>query len=371
MCRIVARDVIGCRAHSPGAAVIADARAEFKRVIRTFRNADDGKAMALFALDLAFFLGAFAFTLLARNPVAQLAGGALMGLAIARLFVIGHDACHQCYVSDRTWNRRIAWLAFLPSLTTYSLWEAGHNLGHHVFTNLRGRDYVWTPLSKAEFDALPGWRRTLERFYRSGVGYGGYYLVELWWKKLMFPSVREMPSRRPVYVRDSAIVAAFACGWAATIVAVAIASGQSALVLLAVALVWPLLVWSAIMGAVIYLHHTHPQVRWYADDVRWEADRDGVSSTVHVTFPGRVGWLLNNIMAHPAHHLDVRIPLYNLTPAHGALAAQNAPVFEQPFSWAYVRDTIRRCKLYDYEAQRWMDFDGGYTSPPRSEAAAA
>jgi omega-6 fatty acid desaturase (delta-12 desaturase) len=57
---------------------------------------------------------------------------------------------------------------FLPSLTPYSLWEVGHNLGHHVYTNLRGMDYVWTPMTKPEFDALPAWRQLAERFYRSG-----------------------------------------------------------------------------------------------------------------------------------------------------------------------------------------------------------
>lgn len=363
--------MIGCaRTHSGGSA-ISDTRAQFKRVIRTFRNAADLRAVGLLVLDLALFVGAFAFTLLAGDPWARLAGGAVMGWVIARLFVIGHDACHQSYVSDRGWNRRIAWIAFLPSLTTYSLWEAGHNLGHHVYTNLRGRDYVWTPLSKADYDALPGWRRALERFYRCGVGYGAYYLVELWWKKLFFPSAREMASRRSVYTRDSVIVTVFACTWAAVVVSTALYTQQSPLALLGAAMVWPLLVWSALMGCVIYFHHTHPQLRWYADDAHWEADRDGVSTTVNITFPHRIGWLLNNIMAHTAHHLDVRIPLYHLTPANRALVAAGAPVLEQPFSWASLADTVRRCKLYDYDAQRWTDFDGRYTSPPQREAAAA
>jgi hypothetical protein len=76
-------------------------------------------------------------------------------------------------------------------------------------------------------------------------------------------------------------------------------------------------------------------------------------------------------MAHPAHHLDVRIPLYSLTSAYGALVSGGAPTIEQPFSLRHVLDTIHRCKLYDYEAQRWMDFDGRYTSPAPSEAVAA
>jgi omega-6 fatty acid desaturase (delta-12 desaturase) len=100
-----------------------------------------------------------------------------LSLAIARLFVLGHDACHQSLFTRRRVNRWVGRLLFAPSLTPYSLWEVGHNLGHHVYTNLRGMDYVWTPLSKAEFDGMPPWRQRAERFYRSGYGCGAYYLV--------------------------------------------------------------------------------------------------------------------------------------------------------------------------------------------------
>ena len=96
------------------------------------------------------------------------------GLWIARLFVIGHDACHGSYTPNKTLNQWIGRIAFLPSLTPYSLWDIGHNLAHHGFTNLKGRDYVWTPYSPSEFAQLPWLRRQLERVYRSGVGQGVY-----------------------------------------------------------------------------------------------------------------------------------------------------------------------------------------------------
>src|ERR1700676_1029693 len=72
-------------------------------------------------------------------------------LWIARLFVIGHDACHGSYKPNKAHNKWIGLISFLRSLTRYSLWEIGHNLAHHGFTNLKGRDYVWTPYSPAEF----------------------------------------------------------------------------------------------------------------------------------------------------------------------------------------------------------------------------
>ena len=128
-------------------------------------------------------------------------------LWIARLFVIGHDACHGSYTPNKTLNKWIGRIAFLPSLTPFSLWEIGHNLAHHGFTNLKGRDYVWTPYSPSEFANLSWVRRALERIYRSGFGQGVYYMIEMWWKKLFFPGRKHVTTRRLSYTFDSLLVA--------------------------------------------------------------------------------------------------------------------------------------------------------------------
>ena len=285
-----------------------------------------------------------------------------MGLAIARLFVIGHDACHQAFFADRRTNRFLGRIAFLPSLTNYSLWEAGHNVGHHVYTNLRGRDHVWVPRTKAEYDAMPPWRRALERHYRSGFGYGLYYAVELWWKQLVWPTAEQRARPNGAYRQDTALVAVFAAAWIGVLVACAWATAQSALLLLLLGCVLPFALWNLVMGTVIYFHHTHPQVTWFDDAELWEANRETCSSTVQITFPFGLGALLNHIMQHPSHHLEVRVPLYRLNEAQAVLAAQHSATIVQPFGLRFALDCPRRCKLYDYDAQRWTDFDGAYTS---------
>src|SRR5262245_48829106 len=42
-------------------------------------------------------------------------------VAIARLFVIGHDACHGSYTRYDWLNKLVGRIAFLPSLTPFSL----------------------------------------------------------------------------------------------------------------------------------------------------------------------------------------------------------------------------------------------------------
>jgi omega-6 fatty acid desaturase (delta-12 desaturase) len=76
---------------------------------------------------------------------------------------------------------------------------------------------------------------------------------------------------------------------------------------------------------------------------------------------------LHNIMEHTAHHVDTRIPLYNLTAAQAgveeAFGAEN--VISERFSLAGMARTFRTCQLYDFEKHQWLSFDGRPTTESR------
>ena len=225
-------------------------------------------------------------------------------------------------------------LTFLPSLTPYSLWEIGHNVVHHGYTNLKGFDFVWAPYSLEEYRALPRWRRALERVYRTGLGPGLYYLIEIWWLKLFFPSKRQMPSRRAIFTGT-------ACWWPPS------ARHGSARC-------WPrrghrpvgtdaaddglrraLLVWNATVGFVLYVHHTHASVAWYETKAMWTRAQPFVSTTVHLRFRYGIGAALHHIMEHTAHHVDMSVPLYHLKRAQAVLEhALPGRIIVQNFSGA-------------------------------------
>src|SRR6202142_3034946 len=192
-----------------------------------------------FLLDWLVLGGSIASPLFVEAVWVKVFASLVAALWIARLFVIGHDACHGSYTPNKTLNKWIGRIAFLPSLTPFSLWDIGHNLAHHGFTNLKGRDYVWTPYSPAEWAALRWPRRLMERIYRSGVGQGVYYMIEMWWKKLFFPSRKHVSTRRTSYTWDSLLVAAFATLWIGGLVAWGVHSGRSIPSLLLFAFVVP------------------------------------------------------------------------------------------------------------------------------------
>jgi len=203
-------------------------RFRFQKLLQPF-TVERGVATPViwFVLDWLVLVVAIASLLIVESVWVKIFASLVAALWIARLFVIGHDACHGSYTPYKTLNKWIGRIAFLPSLTPFSLWELGHNLAHHGFTNLKGRDYVWTPYSPVEFAKLSRVRRSLERVYRSGVGQGVYYMIEMWWKKLYFPGRKHVNTKRLSHTFDSLLVTAFGILWVGGLVAWGLYSHRS------------------------------------------------------------------------------------------------------------------------------------------------
>jgi len=324
----------------------------------------------LLAFDGALLAATLAGAVLAQAWWLRALCGLAAGFMIGRLFIIGHDACHQSLTPHRRLNHWLGRIAFLPSLTPYSLWEVGHNVVHHGYTNLKGFDFVWAPRTGEEFAALTPWQRRLDRVYRSGWAPGLYYLVEIWWKRMFFPSRRQMPTRRRVFLLDNLLVSAFGLLWIAALALVAQRTGQGFLSLFATGFVLPFLFWTAMIGFVVYVHHTHTEVHWHAERGGWSRSQPFVSTTVHLSFPAGLGAAMHHIMEHTAHHVDMTIPLYRLKKAQAKLE-QMLPgrIIVQRFSWRWYFDTARRCKLYDFARSCWTDYAGRPTSASAPQPA--
>ncbi|MGA0572157.1 fatty acid desaturase [Variovorax sp. VNK109] len=328
------------------------------------------RAFLLLAFDYALLLGLYTAAVLFDPWWAKTLCGLAAGFVIGRLFIIGHDACHQSLTEHRKLNKWLGRIAFLPSLTPYSLWDVGHNVVHHGFTNLKGVDFVWAPLTPEEYAALPLRQRLMQRVYRSGWAPGLYYMIEIWWNKMFFPSREAMPTRRAAFVWDGVLVTAFAALWAGALWAAAYFTDQSVLTLLVTAGLVPFLFWCAMIGFVVYVHHTHVKVSWHDDKAKWQRAQPFVSTTVHLTFPWRIGSLMHHIMEHTAHHVDMSVPLYRLKNAQKMLEDMlPGRIVIQRFSWRWYFDTARRCKLYDFTQRCWTDFKGRATSEPSPQPA--
>lgn len=343
----------------------SDARRTVRVVMQEYLRRGAVLPVLRMLLDLAFLGACIAGACYFTAWWAKLLMVVPASIAIARLFVIGHDACHGSYTRYDWLNKLVGRIAFLPSLTPFSLWDVGHNVAHHGFTNLKGRDQVWVPMSAEEWAQASKMRRGLERIYRSGFGQGLYYLIEMWWKKLILPSKKHVGVRRAIFIWDNVLVLSVGAIWIGSLVTWALYSDHSVTLTLLCGFVVPFLAFNCIMGWVIYVQHTHPEVAWFDRREEWQAKFGFITTTVNVVVPKSLGRVLHDILEHGAHHVNTGVPLYRLRAAQAALknaVPQLARVYV--LNWKRYWSTVRACKLYDYANHRWLDFKGRVTASP-------
>jgi omega-6 fatty acid desaturase (delta-12 desaturase) len=320
-------------------------------------------AAALLSLSAtAAYVGVFFLTAYAGPLWLRLVCSLALGPLIALLFRIAHDAGHGSHFANVRLDRLVCRLSLLPSYHPHSVWLLLHNGRHHAFTNLRDNDYIWIPRSKQDYDRLTWFGRLRERSYRTTLGTGLYYLCAISAGMVLVRSslVRKV---KPVYVRDALIVAAF---FLLQLMLLALDRPDAGAFMLRIppAIVLPFLVFNWLVGFASFLNHTHPRVPWFSRREQWSFYRGQVHCTVHVGVPPWMVFFLTDLGLHGAHHIDPRIPIWRLEPAEGRIrAVVHEDIVIEPWTWARHRAIMRCCKLYDYDAHRWLDFAGRPTTP--------
>jgi omega-6 fatty acid desaturase (delta-12 desaturase) len=292
-------------------------------------------------------------------------------ILLSRLFVLGHDLAHRSLAESKAINVTFGRLVFIPTWHSFSLWQLLHNVYHHGFTNIRKADYSWAPLSPAEFRSLSRPRRLLYRIERTVYGHGVWVLIEHLLLKMLIPRERDIGKRKKVYTLDSLLVISvnilqvtlltFTSRWMAQS---GLANRMDLVPVLFFTLVVPVIVFSWLYGWIVFIQHTAPEIPWYTTESSLGFLDHQKSVTPEWLFPPWFGWLFHFIHVHTVHHVDPRIPAYNLTLAQKELLQESPErVTTIPFTLHRYFDTMKRCKLYDFGRQRWCDYEGVPTGP--------
>ena len=308
-------------------------------------------ALAWLAFDAALYAGAMAGVFLAGPAVARLLFGVLAGCCVACLFIWAHDAAHGALFRSSRWAEVLGTAAMLPSLQLYRPWVFGHNRVHHGFTSLSPVDWIWRPLTPAEYRARSRLRRAVYRVERHPAGCALHYLLRVWWRGM----VRYRPDRAAQarsFRVSKAVTAAFAA--ALSVAAYVLAGGVVGVV---AAVVAPFLVFTWFIAFFVYLHHTHPEVPFYLDRETWSPAIGNLACSTVIRSNPVVEALTHNILVHTPHHVDSRIPFYRLKQAYAELRpAYGAYVHEYRLRWREVRRIFRTCQLYEFDTRTWRRF---------------
>lgn len=315
------------------------------------------KGLSYFARDLVIYLGLITGLVFVSNVAGALALDVAASVLVSALFIVGHDCAHGALFKSKRLNSLVGHFAMLPSAHVYEGWILGHNRIHHSYTVRQGFDFVWHPLTPDEFRALSASRRLLHRLEWSWAGAGLYYMREVWWSKMI---VGKVPHRWAKLVRrDRFLVFGFVLasvgllGWVGADMTGTVAGS---LWLVARVLVLPFLGFQYMIGSFVHVHHVQRDIRWWKRS-EWTKFKGQMEGTTILRAPRGYNFFLHWIMVHVPHHVDMRIPMYNLEAAAAAIeAAYPGTVHEGKLSFRDFVASSRQCKLYDFEEGTWLSY---------------
>jgi len=259
-----------------------------------------------------------------------------------RTFILFHDCTHGAFVPTRRGN---LWLGIALGVVVFSpfhAWRYNHAVHHGTAGDLdrRGTGDVQT-LTVAEFNAMGPRGRLAYRLFRNPFvmfGLGPIYSL------VLQPRVISR-SAKPRIQRS-------------------ILGTNIALVLVAGALIWligwqayllvqlpPFLIGGAVGVFLFYVQHQFEDAYWERGG-DWTFASSALEGSSHLKLPQPLQFFTGNIGLHHVHHLNARIPNYNLQRAH-----DENPIFHDVPTLS-LGDAARsvRLKLYDEDRGRLVTF---------------
>jgi omega-6 fatty acid desaturase (delta-12 desaturase) len=315
------------------------------------------RGLAFVARDWAIYIACIAALIAVDTWWALPILWVLTTFAISALFILGHDAAHGALFESKDLCYGIGQACMLPSLHVYEAWVLGHNRIHHGHTIKQEMDYVWHPASPQDYREMSRAQRLAHRIKWSWLGAGVYYAWDVWWKKMMS---FEPPKKIADDVkRDRRIVATYAVAVSAALLAAGALSYGSlagALWMWTKVFLVPFIGWSYMIGFAVYVHHIDPEIPWHGR-ADWDRFKGQMEGTTVLYMPAWSNFFFHNIFLHVPHHVDMRIPFYQLPQATRAILENfGEHVRVRRFRLRdYLRAT-RRCKLFDFDAGRWVGY---------------
>lgn len=227
---------------------------------------------------------------------------ALLAGFLVRVFIVFHDCGHGSFFRSKKvndfWGRITGILTFTP----YHRWRASHARHHGTSGNLdkRGEGDIWM-MTLREYQQAPWKERIKYRLYRNPIVMFllGPLLLTLVNHRIAGKKVNRS-ERVSVYTTNIALavvvtVMVYLVGWKVFLF----------IQLLALFLAHIVGVW------LFYVQHQFEGVYWERDS-DWDYVTAALKGGSFYKLPGIMRWFSGSIGYHHVHHLNARIPNYNL-----------------------------------------------------------
>ncbi len=313
-----------------------------------------GRAISNLLTSVVPYVGLIAAACLALrvSDALAVALSLVAGGFLVRTFIVFHDCAHGSFLSSKRTNAMLGATLGVLVYTPFAVWRREHAVHHATAGDLgrRGVGDIQT-LTVDEYLSRPWWGRLGYRLFRNPLvmfGLGPLWVVLLEPRIISWSAPQRL--RRSTLGTDLALVVVIAAlcllvGWTGFLIV-----QLPALLLSGSAGIW-----------LFYVQHQFEDTYWQASDM-WSYEDAALKGSSYLKLPRILQFLTGNIGLHHVHHLNARIPNYNLQSAHDNNPALHAvPTIS-------IMEGLRatRLKLWDERQRKLVGFKTARASRARA-----
>lgn len=263
---------------------------------------------------------------------------------LVRIFIIQHDCGHHSFFRSHRANDLLGFCCGVLTLTPYHYWRRTHARHHVTSGNLdhRGQGDVGV-LTVKEYLRRSRRGRLAYRLYRNPL------VMFFLGSSYMFIIQHRLTYGLPrTWRRERSSIHATNLALVAITVAATLTIGLPTFLLIEL----PVVVLAAAAGSwLFFVQHQYEEAYWKSQP-DWDFTHSALDGSSYYRLPIVLRWFSGNIGYHHIHHLNSRIPNYNLPACYDA-----EPAFQQAVTLG-LRDSLRcaSLKLWDEDQQRMVTF---------------
>lgn len=266
------------------------------------------------------------------------------GLFLIRIFILEHDCGHFSFVPGKKANDRIGFVLGLLTFTPLLNWRDSHNMHHATSGNLDRRlvgGDVWL-LTREEFEKASFRTRLEYRIYRNPI------VLFVIGPVIFFLVRRRFPIDVPAYLKKVRYdVYKTNLGLLLLYGPIGYFIGLKALLLIIV----PVAAVGSTIGVwLFYVQHQFDDAYWVRAS-EWDYVKSGIQGSSYYDLPAWLNWFTADIAVHHIHHVESRIPNYNLR----RCMIENQIVPENKITlWQSLR--LMHLKMWDESKQKLVGY---------------
>lgn len=273
-----------------------------------------------------------------------------------RIFIIQHDCGHRSYFKDQRWNKIVGWFCSLFTFIPFQYWAQVHDFHHGHSGQLEVRDIgdINTLTVKEFEEATPG-KKFAYRLFRMPIITFVVGPVIYLLRNNRFTLVKLQGwqnNRKWLQLNNIFLFAAYGLGcWLL---------GWKTFLMIQLPIVF-LFAIIAVWFFFVQHQHEHSYKQWRDN---WDYLLSAIRGSSYYKLPKWLHFLTGNIGYHHIHHLNSRIPSYNL-----ARCAKENPDLQRYVTSVTFFESLKFMfhKLWDEQTERMITFREYYQS--RKQAA--